>query len=97
MASSSDLTSAELEDRAANIRAHGDTSRRGVAEAIGEARRQFGFAGHGAARYWLDQAECASGLITAREMNDRILARSAPARPLQWHTDPAPDREAEAG
>ena len=97
MASTSDLTPAELEDRTANIRAHGDTSRRGVAEAIGEARRQFGFAGHGAARYWLDQAECASGLITAREMNDRLVLRSAPVRPLQWGTDPTPDREAEAG
>lgn len=91
------LTAAELERRAANIRAHGDTSRRGVAEAIGEARRQFGFADHGAARYWLDQAECSSNLITAREMNDRIDARSAPVRPLQWGMDAAPDREAEAG
>jgi hypothetical protein len=93
VASTSALTPAELEERAANIRAHGDTSRRGVAEA----RRQFGFAGHGDAWYWLDQAECASGLITAREMNDRIVLRSAPPRPLQRGTDPAAEREAEAG
>jgi len=78
------LTEAELAARIYNIRTNGDTSRRGVYDAIDEAKRQFGFGDDGTAQYWLDNADCAAGLITAREMNDRIDARSVPSIPLSY-------------
>jgi hypothetical protein len=78
-----EMEAAGLASRIAYIRAKGDTSRRGVNEAIAEAERQFGFTDYGAVLYWMDEAECAAGLITARELNARLSARGT-STPLRW-------------
>ena len=69
------LTEANLERRIEGLRGHYD--RRGVGEAADEARRQFAWPSHGDAEDWIDEAECAAGLITPAELNQRSIARQA--------------------
>ncbi|SRR6266851_8837234 len=78
--SASDLTAAELDRRTANVRPYAG-ARRGVAEAIDEAHRQFGFRDHGDARYWLDEAEAAAGVISPQEMNAALSPGRLPCGP----------------
>lgn len=67
------MTEDELERRIDGLRGHYD--RRGVGEAADEARRQFAWPSHGDAAAWIDEAECAAGLITPTELNQRSMAR----------------------